>query len=648
MTTTPSPAADHGDRAKLPSPLRVAHIATVDVTHRFLLLGQLRRLRAEGFDVTAISAPGPYRADLEANGIHSVAWCHATRSWNPIADVRALVELVSILRAGHYDVVHTHNPKPGIMGRLAARMVGVPVVVNTVHGYYATRDDGLAKRVIVMALERLAAAFSHLELFQSEEDLQRARRLRVVKPGRSELLGNGVDLSRFDPSHVPLSRAVALRLELGLPQDAIVVGTVGRMVAEKGYREFFEAARRVRRGFPNARFVAIGGVDADKGDAITSEEVADNSADVLFAGWRTDVPELLALMDVFVLASWREGVPRSAIEAAAMGKALVLTDIRGCREVARDGVEGLLVPPRRPEALAVAIERLLRDPDLRSRLGTTARERALDRFDERRVADHVVRSYQMLARLTLVSPLPPLQLEGLRSVRIRVARIRDVPAVARLHVEVLPTAFLPLLGERFLRRLFRAIVEDPKSVAIVAERDGEVIGYGAGALSVPAFRRRFLVRHGLPALMTAAPRLVRPRVLRRVLETARYPEMTRGLPEAEFTFVGVKRRTARGLGTELARAVLSGLNDLGAEEVKCYVACDNGAMNNMMRRMGFTQLAEVSLHDGRPSNVYVIRCRPSDEGGTRARGVLETPSGSETRAPSQTSGSPCDGSSGHA
>ena len=376
--------------------IRVAHVTTVDLTLRFLLLAQLRRLRDEGYDVVAISAPGPWVGDLRTEGIRHIAWRHATRAWDPFADALALAELVRIFRRERFDLVHTHNPKPGILGRIGARLAGVPFVVNTVHGFYATPDDPLSKRLPVMALEWLAARFSDLELYQSAEDLGWARRWRFTSRANSVLLGNGTDLARFDPVTTSDKQIAQARGTLGVREGELVVGTVGRMVREKGYREFFAAARRVRQMLPHVRFVAVGGRDPDKRDAIRQEELAGARDDVVFVEWRTDIPLLLASMDIFVLASWREGLPRSAIEAAAMGKAMVLTDIRGCREVARHGVEGILVPPRDAERLSQAILALARDPELRRRLGKAARSRALERFDELQVTDNVVARYRDL------------------------------------------------------------------------------------------------------------------------------------------------------------------------------------------------------------------------------------------------------------
>lgn len=379
-------------------PLRIAHVTTIDLTLRVLLLAQLRRLRDEGFDVYGISAPGPWAAELESEGITHIPWPHATRSWHPKADALAFVELYRILRRHRFDLVHVHNPKPGIMGRVAARLAGVPCVVSTCHGFYAAPDDSAPKRSVVLALEWIAARCSDLDLYQSNEDLTWARRTGVARSDRSELLGNGTDLTRFDPARVSTKRLAELRSELGIPDHAPVIGTVGRLVAEKGLREFCSAARKVRERIPDAVFLVVGDRDPDKADSLPAEVIERAAGHVSFIGWREDLPEIIALMDIFVLASWREGMPRSAIEAAAMGKPLVLTDIRGCREVARDGDEGLLIPVRDPGALAGAVTKLLDDPARRVELGRAARVRALRLFDEKRVAAMVAdRSTALLA-----------------------------------------------------------------------------------------------------------------------------------------------------------------------------------------------------------------------------------------------------------
>jgi len=590
------------------APLRIAHLTTTDLTLRYLLLGQLRRLAAEGHEVTGISAPGPHAAALEAAGVRFLPWRNATRSWDPAADARALAELVGLLRRERFDLVHTHNPKPGVLGRVAARLAGVPLVVNTVHGLYATPEDKLGKRAAVLGLEWLAGRCSDLELYQSEEDLRWARRLRLARKGRSHLLGNGTDLGRFDPAQVPPERVAALRRELGLPADALVVGAVGRLVAEKGYRELFAAARAVRQADPRVRFVAVGAPDLEKADAIGQEELARAAGDVLVTGWRDDVRDLLAVMDVFVLASWREGMPRSAIEAAAMGKALVLTDIRGCREVARHGREALLVPPRDPDALARAVARLAADPGLRERLGTAARRRALERFSEAQVAERVVGHYRRLTG----APADP------GPVVVRPARVGDAAAMARLHADGMPDAFLPTLGPRFLARLYRALATDPEAVALVAEGVDGVVGFAAGVPSVGGFYRRFARGHGPVAALAAAPRLVRPSVARRLLETVRYPAQEANgdgngrLPDAELLSIAVAPGfRAGGTGRALADGVLSGLAGRGVDDIKVVVGAANQGANRFYAKVGFSPAGHLTVHQGTPSNVWIRSCRSS-------------------------------------
>jgi len=584
------------------TPLRVAHLTTVDLSLRFLLFEQMKRLRDEGYEVTGISAPGPWVGDLEAEGIRHIAWPHATRAWNPRADTRAFVELLRILRRERFDIVHTHNPKPGIMGRLAARLVRIPHVVNTVHGLYATPEDRLLKKLPILVAEWLAARCSDAELYQSAEDLAWARRLHIAPRRKVVLLGNGVDLTRFDRDAVPPERRATLRRDLGIADDAVVVGTVGRLVAEKGYREVFEAAARIRRQSRAVRFIAVGDPDRSKPDVIGDGEIERAREDVVFTGWREDVRDLLAVVDVFVLASWREGMPRSAIEAAAMGRPLVLTKIRGCREVARDGVEGLLVPPRNAAALTTAIEQLVVDGELRERMGIAARARAVERFDQRQVGDIVLATYERL----LARQAGPQNIDGPAGLRVRNATAIDRAAIARLHRESLPEAFLPTLGDRFLRRLYRALATDEDAICSVAENGSGIVGFVAATRSVGRTYRRFALRHGVAAGLAAAPRLMRPGVARRAFETARYPSGASHLPEAELLSIAVApgwRR--RGVGEMLAGDLLRRLGEGGAGELKVVVSGDNEPANRFYERLGFRPVARLELHGGTPSNVWV-------------------------------------------
>lgn len=373
---------------------RLVHVTTADISLSLLLGPQLRAFRDAGYEVIGASAPGPFVAELESWGIEHRALRHATRAMAPHRDAGALAELYRMFRSLQPDIVHTHNPKPGVYGRLAARAARVPVVVNTVHGLYALPEDPRRKRAAVYGLERLAALGSDAELVQNPEDIDTL--LRIGIPSRKiHLLGNGVDLARFGPAD-PATRA-EVRAELGVDDDTVVCGVVGRLVWEKGYREVFAAASALRRRTPEVAVVVAGPADPEKADGVDAAALAAAEADgVRLLGMRADVERLYAAMDLYVLASHREGFPRSAMEAAACGLPIVATDVRGCRQVVADGDTGLLVPVRDPSALTDAIAALATDPSRRRAMGEAARRKAEAEFDHATVIRITLDTYARL------------------------------------------------------------------------------------------------------------------------------------------------------------------------------------------------------------------------------------------------------------
>jgi glycosyltransferase involved in cell wall biosynthesis len=374
---------------------KVIHVTTVDMSLDLLLRPQLVAFAEAGYEVVGASAPGPYVAELEAVGVRHVPLRHATRSMSPGRDLRFAREMYQLFRRERPDIVHTHTPKPGWFGRPAARAARVPAVVNTVHGLYATPDDPLARRAVVYGLERFAAAFSDAELLQSSEDVPVLRRLRVPDQ-RIAVLGNGIDLGRFSP---PSSAdRLAARAEIGLADDEVAVGVVGRLVWEKGLREVMAMAAELRRSRPGARVLVAGGVEPDKGDGLVEADLERVSAEsgVVFLGERRPIERFYDALDVYVLASYREGFPRSAMEAAAQGLPLVVTDIRGCRQVVDPERNGLLVPVADPTSLTSAVTRLVDDPALRDRMGEASVAKAAADFDQRSVIDLTLATYRRL------------------------------------------------------------------------------------------------------------------------------------------------------------------------------------------------------------------------------------------------------------
>lgn len=581
-------------------PVKLAHLTTVDLSLRYLVLPQLAAAVDAGWDAIGISSPGEFVPEVEAVGVRHIALPTSSRGWGLRADLRAARDLWRILRIERIDVLHTHNPKPGLYGRILGRLAGVPIVVNTVHGLYATEDDRLLKRTIIYLLEAIAARFSDAELVQSSEDLALMKRLRISRTHRTFLLGNGIDLARFDPARFDAEHRERFRTELGVRSDQVLVGIVGRLVAEKGYPELVEAASRLDERFA---FVVIGPDDPDKADALGADFYAKAAAaGVRLLGMRTDVDEWYDAMDVFVLPSHREGFPRAAMEAAAMGLPIIATDIRGCREVVEPDVNGRLVPVLDPTGLAAAILEVGSDVARRTEMGEASRRRAIRHFDERQVVHTVFATYQGVARrkgvASVATGAPPI-LEP----EIRRAQQRDIPHLARLHMEAIATGFLPRLGSGFMERLYAAMLEWDGAEVFVADGGFRPVGFVAGVTDVGAFYRYFIRHRGPGAALAAAPRLVRPSILRRAWETLTYGEDHDDV-RAELLAMAVDAEARRrGLATRLGNALTAALAVRGEEQVKVVVGAENAAAIAAYEKMGFVSSGTVEVHAGEKSEM---------------------------------------------
>lgn len=363
--------------------MHLAHLVTVPVSAHLLLGVELDYLVSKGHRVSVITGPG-HRMDQLVNAhpeVELVVIPALTRRMDPVSDLHASRQLFACLRRIRPDVLHTHMPKTGWIGRIVGRVAGVPCVVNTCHGLYARQPSSRMGRFIAMVVEWLSESFAHHNLFQNHDDLASMHRWA---PWRDHTyIGNGIDPSKFLPEAVDKQQA---RQDLGLSEDALIVGSVGRLIEHKGVREFALAANRLSG---QADFVWVGPEEPDKA---TASEPPDGG--VIYLGEQTNMPQVYAAMDVFVLASYMEGVPRSAMEAAATGLPLILTDIPGSRDLGHHGTELLLVPARDASALTQAIESLIADAPLRDRLGSNGRQRIIERHDQRQIAQALLKLYE--------------------------------------------------------------------------------------------------------------------------------------------------------------------------------------------------------------------------------------------------------------
>ena len=340
-------------------------------------LGLIRALREAGHEVIALAPPDRHGARLEALGIPYVPLPMDKKGVSPLRDLLLLARYWRALRRLKPDLFLGYTAKPNIYGSLAAQALGIRVINNVSGLGTAFITSGLLTR-IVSTLYRIAFRRSATIFFQNEEDRDLFVSKRLVVPGRARLLpGSGVDLAHFRP--VP---------KAGLDEPFTFL-LIARLLWDKGVGEYVAAARQVRSAFPAARFQLLGFLDAENRTAIPREQVDGWVKEELidYLGEAEDVRPFIAAADCVVLPSYREGLPRTLLEAAAMAKPLIASDVPGCRHAIDHGVTGLLCAVRDPESLAAAMLEMIRAPrECREQWGAAGRARIEREFDERIVA----------------------------------------------------------------------------------------------------------------------------------------------------------------------------------------------------------------------------------------------------------------------
>lgn len=349
---------------------------------------------AAGYEVLLISPPGAYGERLRALGLRWESLPMDRRSLNPLRELQLLWRLVRLFGRERPALVHGFTIKCVVYGALAARLAGVPARVNAVAGLgYAFSSRDLKARMlrpVVRLAMRIALRGNHARLIlQNPDDVGLFERAGLIEAEHVRLIrGSGVDCGRFVPREKSPSSPGPLRVLLA-----------ARLLWDKGIAEYAAAARTLRAQGCQVAFLLAGAPDSGNPAAVPEAEVRGwvEEGDLKWLGHVDDMAALFATVDIVVLPSYyREGLPKSLIEAAACGLPLVACDTPGCREVVIDGASGLLVPPRDADALAVAIVRLLDDPTLRVRLGQAARAKALAEFDEQIVIEKTLAVYREL------------------------------------------------------------------------------------------------------------------------------------------------------------------------------------------------------------------------------------------------------------
>jgi glycosyltransferase involved in cell wall biosynthesis len=355
-------------------------------------MGLVKGLQGAGYRVVALTPTDAYSGRFAALGIEHVPIPIDSQGASPAKDFGLLLRYLAALRRLRPAVYMGYTAKPNVYGSLAAHALGIPVINNVSGLGTAFIRKGLLTSV-VSGLYRLAFRRSSTVFFQNPEDLNLFVGAGLVEGGKAALLpGSGVDLSRFVPG-------AAARGSDG-PFTFLLVA---RLLWDKGVGEYVEAARRVRERHSNVRFQLLGFLDVANRTAVPRSQVEHWVAEGLidYLGHADDVRPYLAAADCVVLPSYREGLPRTLLEAAAMGKPLIATDVPGCRHVAEDGVNGYLCTARDSASLAKAMSRMLTLSDAERRaLGAAARAKVEAEFDERRVVERYLQAVERAIALS--------------------------------------------------------------------------------------------------------------------------------------------------------------------------------------------------------------------------------------------------------
>ena len=374
--------------------IRILHIHTLPIVsgsgiNTFLSMQGMDKTL---YEVDLACAPGGRLISLvEENHMEVRTFKNMVQPLRPFKDTLALIDLTAFLRKNPYHIVHTHNSKAGFLGRLAAKLVGVPVIVHTVHGFAFHDQEPLWRQMLFRNLERLASRWSDRMIFISQPLIDWALKDHIVGEDKITKIYSGIQLDKFHP--VKSEEKDQIRSKWSIKKEEAVVGIVSKLWEGKGHTVLIEAFKLLKEKIKDAKLVIVGeGYLYDE----LFRRVGNNGLrdSVLFTGFQMDVSEIIATFDVAVLPSFFEGMGRVILEAMAMEKPIVASRVGGIPDLIDQGINGLLVRPGDARELADALERVLSDNGLAKKLGKEGRKKIKDQFS----ADVMVRSIEKLYR----------------------------------------------------------------------------------------------------------------------------------------------------------------------------------------------------------------------------------------------------------
>lgn len=378
-------------------PIKIFRISTVSQSLRVTLRGQFRYIKSRGFDYTLLCSKDELIDNVAIEEQANYLPLNLTREITPFIDLLALLKLARHILKEKPQIVHTHSPKAGLVGMLASWFCGVPKRIHTVAGLPLVEKTGIIKKVLVFC-EKVTYMCASTVIFNSSRQAEYVLENKWINPKKLKVIGkgssNGIDLSYFNVDAIEKSTIEAIERNYNIKDSDFVIGYVGRMAKPKGVNELVRAFQIIKKEFENVKLLLVGEeepkepLDPEIYDIIATDE------DIVRIDHQKDVRPYILMSDIFLLPSYREGFPQIIMQACAMNRCVVCTDINGCNEMIENNFNGTLIAPKSTNEIVVAIKRLMEDQQLRETFISNSRKYIEDNFDQKEFWEKLITLYK--------------------------------------------------------------------------------------------------------------------------------------------------------------------------------------------------------------------------------------------------------------
>ena len=376
---------------------KLVRITTVPISLKTLLKGQ-HQFMSEHFEVIGISSEGSELRDVENTEGIRVIPIGMTRTISPLRDLRSLWDLYKVLKKEKPLIVHSHTPKAGIVGMLAAKLAGVPYRLHTVAGLPLMEAKG-GKRKLLNIVEKMTYSFATkiypnskgLFDFITVNNFAKRQKMSVIGNGSS----NGINTNYFNPELFSETDKELWRKDIGINPTDFVFIFVGRLVGDKGINELIASFNKISKEYIQIKLLLVGSLEPDL-DPLLPEtlEVIKLNPNIIAVGFQNDVRKYFAISDALVFPSYREGFPNVVMQAGAMGLPSIVSNINGCNEIIEEGENGLIIPVKDSNAIYLSMRKMLSDTDFREKMKQKSRSMITTRYEQQVVWKLILKEYK--------------------------------------------------------------------------------------------------------------------------------------------------------------------------------------------------------------------------------------------------------------